>query len=218
MKKNVLLLVVLILLQSNHLIHSLGLLSKYKSILLPIAGFYTAMNLPIYGIGLLSSSDVAGGLGSMTDFSIVRNRLPAGMTANEYIICPPGTTTSHSLDSIIFHTITWYIGVCPNAQVIKSPEFNVDIKQLEKAVDKVILNSDLRTSFIQEDKATNRREYVQRMRLLNWPDVITVQFFGDEKKSTLAMHSYSIYGGSDLGVNRNRVREWLVNIDKELKQ
>jgi hypothetical protein len=95
MKKNVLLLVVLILLQSNNMIHSLNLLSKYKSILLPIAGFYTAMNLPIYGVGLLSSSDVAGGLGSMTDFSIVRNRLPPGMTANEYIICPPGTLLHH---------------------------------------------------------------------------------------------------------------------------
>jgi uncharacterized protein (DUF1499 family) len=80
------------------------------------------------------------------------------------------------------------------------------------------LNSDLRTSFIQEDKTTNRREYVQRMRLLNWPDVITVKFIGDDKKSTLAMHSYSIYGGSDLGVNRDRIRSWLIDIDKELKQ
>jgi uncharacterized protein (DUF1499 family) len=56
------------------------------------------------------------------------------------------------------------------------------------------------------------------MRLLNWPDVITTQIFGDDKKSTLAMHSYSIYGGSDLGVNRDRIRSWLIEIDKELKQ
>ena len=134
----------------------------------------------------------------MTDFSVVRNRLPPGITANEYITCPPG--------------------ICPNAQVIKAPEFNVDVKKLADVVDKVILESDLRTSFIAEDTKTNRREYVQRMRLLNWPDVITVQFFGDDKKSTLAMHSYSIYGGSDLGVNRDRVRTWLGKIDKELNR
>lgn len=174
-----------------------SLLSKMKPFL-PVLGFYTIMNLPIYGVGLLSAPDVAGGLGSMTDFSIVRNRLPPGMTANEYITCPEG--------------------VCPNAQVIKAPEFNVDVKKLEKIVDKIILDSDLRTSFIKEDKATNRREYIQRMRLLNWPDVITVEFFGDSKKSTLAMHSYSIYGGSDLNVNRDRVRGWLAKIDKELNQ
>jgi len=134
----------------------------------------------------------------MTDFSIVRNRLPPNIQANEYIVCPPG--------------------ICPNAQVIKSPSYNVDIQTLEKTIDKVILNSDLRTQLINEDKKTNRREYVQRMRLLNWPDVITVQFFGDDKKSTFAMHSYSIYGGSDLGVNRDRVRTWINKIDKELNQ
>lgn len=136
----------------------------------------------------------------MTDFSIVRNRLPPNIQANEYIVCPPG--------------------VCPNAQVIKSPSYNVDINTLEKTIDKIILSSDLRTQLINEDKSTNRREYVQRMRFLNWPDVITVQLFGDDKKgtSTFAMHSYSIYGGSDLGVNRDRVRTWINKIDKELNQ
>lgn len=191
-------LLVVVLLQLLNIIHSISLKS-IPSPIQAIIGFYAIMNAPIYGIGLLSSSDVAGGFGSMTDFSIVRNRLPPSMQANEYIMCPKGK--------------------CPNAQVIRSPEYNVDSKALEKIVDKVILSSDLRTNFIQEDKATNRREYVQRMRLLNWPDIITVQFYGDDdnKKSTIAMHSYSIFGGSDLGVNRNRVRDWLVQIDQELK-
>jgi uncharacterized protein (DUF1499 family) len=60
-------------------------------------------------------------------------------------------------------------------------------------------------------------QYVQRAFLLRWPDVITVQTIPiDELKSTLAIHSYSIYGAGDLGVNSARVNSWLTELNNDL--
>lgn len=47
------------------------ILNKIKPFF-PLIGFYTVMNLPIYGIGIGSTSSF--GLGSMTDFSTLKNR------------------------------------------------------------------------------------------------------------------------------------------------
>lgn len=52
--------------------------------------------------------------------------------------------------------------------------------------------------------------YIQRSRLLRFPDYVSVRFidFGDGR-STLALHSRARYGRSDLGVNQARVEAWL---------
>jgi hypothetical protein len=38
----------------------------------------------------------------------------------------------------------------------------------------------------------------------------------ESKLSSVAIHSYSIYGAGDLGVNSNRVRSWLDDLEKDL--
>jgi uncharacterized protein (DUF1499 family) len=56
-------------------------------------------------------------------------------------------------------------------------------------------------------------DYVQRTRLLRFPDLITVRFVPvDDTHSTVAIYSRSVWGKGDMGVNRARVEEWLARV------
>ena len=149
------------------------------------------MLAPIYGIGLF------GPLGSMTDFSTLKNRGLPGMVANEYIVAPKGFT---------------------NARINEiASEYSIPVDQLTEAVDKVVKRQP-RITFVADDPTTRRREYVQRSLIFRFPDVITFQLIPLENdKSTLAVHSYSVYGEGDLGVNGKRVRLWLSELENDIE-
>jgi hypothetical protein len=56
--------------------------------------------------------------------------------------------------------------------------------------------------------------YVVRSKLMNYPDLVTVQVNAagpnrSPDRSSLAIWSRSVYGRSDLGVNRDRTMSWL---------
>ena len=55
--------------------------------------------------------------------------------------------------------------------------------------------------------------YVARSALMNFPDLIAAQVNSD---STLVLWSRSVYGRSDLGVNRRRLTTWLGALDTTL--
>lgn len=55
--------------------------------------------------------------------------------------------------------------------------------------------------------------YVARSAMLNFPDLIAVQVNPD---GTLVLWSRSVYGRSDLGVNRRRLTRWLGALDAAL--
>jgi uncharacterized protein (DUF1499 family) len=55
--------------------------------------------------------------------------------------------------------------------------------------------------------------YVARSALLNFPDLVTVQVNPD---ASLVLWSRSVYGQSDLGVNRRRLADWLAVLDRRL--
>ncbi len=55
--------------------------------------------------------------------------------------------------------------------------------------------------------------YVARSAFFNFPDLITAQVNPD---STLILWSRSVYGRSDLGVNRKRVEAWLAALEAEV--
>lgn len=153
-------------------------------------GFYALMLAPIYGIGLPF-------FGSMTDFSTLQNRAAPGVIANEYIVAPSDFTPARSE---------------------RAPVFDVSAADLEKAFNLIVLKSP-RISEIAVDESSHRREYVQRALIFRWPDVITFQAIPlEDSKSTLAVHSFSIYGAGDLGVNKNRVTTWLDELDTEMKK
>ena len=59
--------------------------------------------------------------------------------------------------------------------------------------------------------------YVVRSALFNFPDLIMVQVMkADADSSTLIMYSRSVYGRSDLGVNRQRVATWLAALQTKI--
>jgi uncharacterized protein (DUF1499 family) len=55
--------------------------------------------------------------------------------------------------------------------------------------------------------------FVARSLIWNFPDLIAVQVRPD---STLILWSRSVYGESDLGVNKKRLRTWLAALDEAL--
>jgi uncharacterized protein (DUF1499 family) len=55
--------------------------------------------------------------------------------------------------------------------------------------------------------------YVARSWLMNYPDLSTAQVTPD---GHLILWSRSVYGRSDLGVNRARLETWLAALDAEL--
>ncbi|MBS0559386.1 MAG: DUF1499 domain-containing protein [Proteobacteria bacterium] len=64
--------------------------------------------------------------------------------------------------------------------------------------------------------------YVARSALFNFPDLIAVQVdavppgAADARASSLVLFSRSVYGRSDLGVNRARLDTWLAALDTAL--
>jgi uncharacterized protein (DUF1499 family) len=59
--------------------------------------------------------------------------------------------------------------------------------------------------------------YVARSAVFNFPDLIMVQVRADSPDtSDLILYSRSVYGKSDLGVNRKRAETWLGALDKKL--
>lgn len=161
----------------------------------PILGFYAVMLAPIYGIGLGAGILPGLGLGSITDFSKLRNRNIEGVISNEYILCPQT--------------------FCPKARVIEPSTYNVPAEQLLSTMDDVILHQPRITVIDNEDVKALKKEYVQRTLIFRFPDIITVQAIPLEaSKSTLAIHSYSIYGAGDLGVNANRVKTFVAELEK----
>ena len=168
-----------------------GLLKAFKAAR-PLLAWYALALSPIYGIGL-------PGLGSKTDFQTLTNRCgsrdPNFKLCNEYIAAPPKFTP---------------------ARVNPAPVFDVSSSELEQLADRVVKRQP-RITVVGADAASRTREYVQRTLIFQFPDVITMQFIPiDDHKSTLAAHSYSIYGASDLGVNSNRIKSWLSELEAEV--
>lgn len=57
--------------------------------------------------------------------------------------------------------------------------------------------------------------YVVRSAVLNFPDLVTVQVAAaGQDQATLAIWSRSVYGRSDLGVNRERTKAWLAALQQ----
>lgn len=59
--------------------------------------------------------------------------------------------------------------------------------------------------------------WVARSAVLNFPDLIVAQVSSaGGNESTLVLYSRSVYGYSDLGVNRHRLEAWLGALDRTL--
>ena len=115
---------------------------------------------------------------------------------NQYVVCPPG--------------------LCNTKVDTESPAFDVPIDSLRAAWHQVAI-AEPRVELLGEDSERQVFDYVQRSRLVRYPDIITVQFLAaGDGGSTLAIYSRSIYGRSDFSVNRNRITDWLAKLQSKL--
>ena len=99
-------------------------------------------------------------------------------------------------------------GLTPAPDVVTAP-YPVPPARLYAAIRAVALAQPLTYPAANYDDQ-RQAHFVVRSAWLNFPDLITVTVGGpDSGPSTLVLYSRSVYGHSDLGVNRKRIEAWL---------
>jgi uncharacterized protein (DUF1499 family) len=148
--------------------------------------------------------------GMVLDGHVLRWLLPVGTVPPvDFRTLAPGPAPNHYL-------------VCPNdlctaAADRTSPIFDAPVDRLAAAWTALMAGAP-RVELLRDDSVVaGQRDYVQRTRVLRFPDLVTVRFLAvDERRSTLAIYSRSIYGRSDFGVNGRRVEAWLAALARLL--
>ena len=108
---------------------------------------------------------------------------------NTYLVCPPG--------------------LCAQEPDRTSPVFAISATKLRNSWFSMI-GAEPRTDWVSSNEEIQQYDFVQRTKLMRFPDTITVRFLPlEEGRSTLAIFSRSHYGRSDLGVNKARIDGWL---------
>ena len=158
-----------------------------RSLLIIVVGIAIAATALIWE-GTTLESILAVGEVPVVDFATVQR----GPDPNQYLLCPKGTCTAQT-DG-------------------EAPVFDVPVEQLQVAWDEMLAEQP-RLQVLRRDVTNVQFDYVQRSRLLRFPDLVTVRFVPiDDTHSTLAIFSRSVYGKGDMGVNRMRVEEWLARL------
>lgn len=124
--------------------------------------------------------------------------LPIVDTPNYYTVCPPDFCNYEPSDI--------------------SPVYPVEINKVIKSWKKVI-DSQPRVTKLATDDDNYQYTYMQRSKLLRFPDIINVKFIPLENNhTTVAIYSQSKYGYSDMGVNKKRVELWLDLLMQKLQK
>lgn len=99
---------------------------------------------------------------------------------------------------------------------IETPVFHVAAPRLWAAVEGVA-DGQPRTFRLADDRTGMTGSWVVRSAMWNFPDIVAARVAprGSED-STLALYSRSLYGRSDLGVNRRRLEAWLAAVNASL--
>jgi uncharacterized protein (DUF1499 family) len=106
-------------------------------------------------------------------------------------------------------------GLCTAKVDVPAPLYKGSAKELRAAFAKVItFEPQVERVHTNDETLTDR--YLQRSKLMQYPDTLVVQFFDRPGgRATLALYSRSQVGESDLGVNRQRIDRLLLNLAKE---
>lgn len=117
-------------------------------------------------------------------------------TPNQYLTCPNNLCTA-------------YIDDLP-------PVYAAGVAEVRDAWE-ALMQREPRVVELRRDPDGLQIDYVQRSRLLRFPDLITIRFIAlDEKRTTVAIYSRSIYGQGDMGVNKERIRAWVAQLNSIL--
>lgn len=101
-------------------------------------------------------------------------------------------------------------GLCKQSKIdVTAPVYPVPAATLRQELLNVVI-AQPRTSHVFADEKGLYDDFVVRSALFRFPDLVAVKFIDLKgKTSTLALYSRSVYGRSDLGVNRKRSLAWL---------
>jgi uncharacterized protein (DUF1499 family) len=163
-----------------------------------MAGFVQYFLSAIGVVVLLLAGAVVSGLYILPVGKVVPIDFPnLALTAkpNQYLVCPPDYCTA-----IAQHP---------------SPKYDIPVAELQRQWQQY-LASEPGLSLIQDHPDGQQVTYVARSNLIGYPDLITLRFIETgAQQSTLAIYSRSIYGYSDLGVNQNRIKEWVSSFSNQ---
>jgi uncharacterized protein (DUF1499 family) len=109
-------------------------------------------------------------------------------------------------------------GLCKAAKIDKvAPVYGVAAAKLRQEFLAIVI-AQPRVSHPFADENGLYDDFVSRSFLFQFPDLVAVRYL-DLKggKSTLALYSRSVYGRSDLGVNRARSLKWLSQLGAVVK-
>jgi uncharacterized protein (DUF1499 family) len=106
-------------------------------------------------------------------------------------------------------------GFTPPPDII-TPVYPVPAARLLDSIEKVAAEQP-RTFPAANYPRRMQAEWVVRSRLFNFPDLVTAQVIpAGPTESTMVLYSRSVYGYSDLGVNRGRLNTWLSALGRTL--
>jgi uncharacterized protein (DUF1499 family) len=108
---------------------------------------------------------------------------------NKYLVAPAGAT---------------------NAKVDEpAPTFAMSERELQ-AKFVAMLGAEPRIEKLWQSADGLRLQVMQRTPVMRWPDIVDIQFIArDGGGSTLVLYSRSVYGYSDMGVNKARATKWI---------
>ena len=102
---------------------------------------------------------------------------------------------------------------CPNAKSDAEPKtYPMAPAELLARLKKIALGEPDTTELPCEPNCDHTARFLQRTRLMRFPDTIDIAVYPTGEGSTLAIYSRSLVGSSDLGVNRARVERWLARL------
>ena len=98
---------------------------------------------------------------------------------------------------------------CSARAHLASPTYDLSVEELrERWMTMIACQPRIETR--KADEEAMQYEFIQRTKIMRFPDIITVRFIPlEQRRSTLAVYSRSLYGRRDFGVNKDRARAWL---------
>lgn len=99
---------------------------------------------------------------------------------------------------------------------LTQPPFAVPPARLAAALHRVAAGFP-RTWKLAEFPARHQTQWVERSRWINYPDIIAAEIRPAPEGAALYLYSRSLFGWSDLGVNRARVARWLAALATALE-
>lgn len=166
-----------------------------RRILLAIVAVAAAVIVAWLAVGREESLELV--FGPITPTKIDFATLSKKPSPNQYLVCPPDLCAAR-----------------PDAE---SPVYEVSATALRDAWRAVALSAP-RVTETAADEAAMQYDFVQRSKIMRYPDTISVRFIPlDEERATLAIYSRSHYGRSDFGVNQARIEAWLAALAERLR-